>query len=160
MSENILSTAEFLKHWQGHRQLTRQVIEAFPDDQLFKYHAPEMRNFGELANEIHEITEYTVNGILTNEWPEPDPEHADSFGGLNDKTALVAAWDALSERMEKEFLSVPAARFAENRKLFWGEKNVLGWALYALDNEVHHRAQGYVYLRELGITPPEFFARP
>jgi uncharacterized damage-inducible protein DinB len=31
--------------------------------------------------------------------------------------------------------------------------------LYLVDNEVHHRAQGYVYLRSLGIEPPMFWDR-
>jgi uncharacterized damage-inducible protein DinB len=30
---------------------------------------------------------------------------------------------------------------------------------YAIDNEVHHRGQGYVYLRSLGIEPPAFYDR-
>jgi uncharacterized damage-inducible protein DinB len=28
-----------------------------------------------------------------------------------------------------------------------------------IDNEVHHRAQGYVYLRALGLEPPHFWER-
>ena len=28
-----------------------------------------------------------------------------------------------------------------------------------VDNEIHHRGQGYVYLRELGIEPPPFWER-
>lgn len=31
--------------------------------------------------------------------------------------------------------------------------------LYAIDNEIHHRGQGYVYLRALGIEPPGFYER-
>jgi uncharacterized damage-inducible protein DinB len=31
--------------------------------------------------------------------------------------------------------------------------------LYLIDNEVHHRGQGYVYLRMLGIEPPAFYER-
>ena len=31
--------------------------------------------------------------------------------------------------------------------------------LYAVDNEIHHRAQGYVYLRSLSIEPPAFYDR-
>ena len=31
--------------------------------------------------------------------------------------------------------------------------------LYAIDNEIHHRGQGYVYLRALGIAPPPFYER-
>jgi uncharacterized damage-inducible protein DinB len=30
---------------------------------------------------------------------------------------------------------------------------------YIIDNEVHHRGQGYVYLRALGIEPPPFYDR-
>jgi uncharacterized damage-inducible protein DinB len=30
---------------------------------------------------------------------------------------------------------------------------------YAIDNETHHRGQGYVYLRSLGVEPPQFYAR-
>jgi uncharacterized damage-inducible protein DinB len=28
-----------------------------------------------------------------------------------------------------------------------------------IDNEIHHRGQGYVYLRALGIEPPPFCER-
>ncbi|RYD85889.1 MAG: damage-inducible protein DinB, partial [Sphingobacteriales bacterium] len=31
--------------------------------------------------------------------------------------------------------------------------------LYFIDNEIHHRGQGYVYLRALGIEPPFFWER-
>jgi hypothetical protein len=31
----FLTPAALLEHWQGHRRLTRRVIVAFPDDQLF-----------------------------------------------------------------------------------------------------------------------------
>jgi hypothetical protein len=31
--------------------------------------------------------------------------------------------------------------------------------LYVIDNEVHHRAQGFVYLRALGVEPPPFYDR-
>nr|WP_244977060.1 DinB family protein [Deinococcus humi] len=28
-----------------------------------------------------------------------------------------------------------------------------------MENEIHHRGQGYVYFRALGIMPPDFRAR-
>jgi uncharacterized damage-inducible protein DinB len=31
--------------------------------------------------------------------------------------------------------------------------------LYAIDNEIHHRGRGYVYLRALGIEPPPLYER-
>ena len=36
---------------------------------------------------------------------------------------------------------------------------IYGLLLYWIDNEIHHRGQGYVYLRALGIEPPAFWER-
>ena len=41
----IISTKELLEHWQGHRRLTRRVIEIFPEDKLFTYSIGGMRPF-------------------------------------------------------------------------------------------------------------------
>ena len=53
-----------------------------------------------------------------------------------------------------------AHRFAEVDKAFgqW-ENSGINTILYGIDNEIHHRGQGYVYLRALGIDPPPFWER-
>jgi hypothetical protein len=48
----VLIPADFLAQWQGHRRVTRRVIEAFPEDQLFTFSMGGMRTFGELAKEM------------------------------------------------------------------------------------------------------------
>ena len=57
-------------------------------------------------------------------------------------------------------LSRPPQRFSEVDKAF-GQWKAPGFATiqYAIDNEIHHRGQGYVYLRALGIEPPPFRER-
>lgn len=152
----LVSPQEFLAHWQGHRALTRRVIEAFPEDHLFTFTAaPPMRPFGEMAWEIHQVSELTLNGLLTGAWPEPDWRE----GVSQDRAELLTAWDALSERLQREFPEVELASFPQTHKLPWGQ--MTGWAaaIYTIDNEIHHRGQGYVYLRALGIEPPAFYER-
>ena len=41
---------DLLKNWQGHRRLTRRVIEAFPEDKLFEFSIGGMRPFSELPS--------------------------------------------------------------------------------------------------------------
>lgn len=151
----LVSPQDFLTHWQGHRRLTRRVIEAFPADQLFSFSVGAMRPFGVMAWEIHQVSELTLNGLLTGEWPEPDWRE----GVSPDRTELLRAWDALSERLERKFLKVDPAFFPQSHRLPWGE--MTGWAaaIYTIDNEIHHRGQGYVYLRALGLEPPPFWER-
>ncbi|RJF69120.1 damage-inducible protein DinB [Deinococcus cavernae] len=152
----IVTPSTFLSHWQGHRALTRRVIEAFPEDNLFTYTAaPPMRPFGTMAWEIHQVSELTLNGLLTGEWTEPDWRE----GTSTDRARLLREWDALSARLEAEFPNVDLNFFEQTHRLPWGEMS--GWAatIYTIDNEIHHRGQGYVYLRALGIEPPAFYER-
>ncbi|MFB9994785.1 DinB family protein [Deinococcus oregonensis] len=151
----LLSLADFVAHWQGHRALTRRVIEAFPEDPLLTFTAaPPMRPFVLLANEIHLVSEMTLEGLSGGGWTEPD-----WTAGFRSKAELLKAWDALSGRIAAEAPMADPAFFARTHLLPWGE--MTGWvaAIYTIDNEIHHRAQGYVYLRALGIQPPAFYER-
>ena len=47
-----LTSDVLLAHWQDHRRLTRRVIEAFPERELFEFCVGGMRPFGELALEV------------------------------------------------------------------------------------------------------------
>jgi len=57
-----------LAHWQGHRSLTRRVIDAFPADQLYTFSLGGMRTFGEMANELLAIAGPMLPGLLTGEY--------------------------------------------------------------------------------------------
>ena len=52
LSESITAPGIFtpealLEHWQGHRRVTRRMIEAFPEDKLFTYSIGAMRPFSD-----------------------------------------------------------------------------------------------------------------
>ena len=153
-SATVISPEAFLEHWQGHRRLTRRVIEAFPDDQLFTFSIGGMRPFGALALEMLTMAEPMVRGTVTNEW--------ESSGGRDPlpKAELLARWDRSTEQIDALWPRIPAERFQETITAFGQYKGrVHDLLLYVIDNEIHHRGQGYVYLRALGIEPPPFYER-
>ncbi|GAA0506245.1 DinB family protein [Deinococcus depolymerans] len=149
-----LSIPDFITHWQGHRVLTRRVIEAFPEDQLFSFCLGGLRPFGAQATEIHLVDAMTVTALRGGGWPEPD-----WTTGPTDRASLLTAWDAVSADLADHGPHTDPAFFTQLHALPWGE--MPGWvaAIYAVDNGLHHRAQGYVYLRALGIEPPAFYER-
>lgn len=150
-----MTLTQLQEHWLGHRRLTRRVIEAFPEDQLFSYSGGGMRPFGQMVWEVIDVTGYALHGLMTDEWPDPVLASAPP----QDRQVLLAAWDDLSERLEIGLPTVPARRYGERKNLFWGPMTGFQLAIYQIDNEVHHRGQGYVYLRQLGIEPPPFWVR-
>ncbi|PTA68767.1 DinB family protein [Deinococcus arcticus] len=149
-----LSISDFVSHWQGHRALTRRVIAAFPEEALFTFSVGGMRPFGVQATEIHLLSAMTVQAMDTGQWPEPD-----WAAGPATQAELLREWDALDERLSQVGAGTDPAFFSALHTLPWG--NMPGWVatIYAVDNEIHHRAQGYVYLRALGVEPPAFYER-
>lgn len=155
--ENIILTLEeLLNHWQGHRKLTRRVIEAFPEDKLFEYSIGGMRPFSELALEMIQMTGNGIQGVVTKKWKyfeenKPNPKNKEEF---------LRIWDEVTELINKRWSEISTSRFQEVDVAFGKyEGKVYSTIFYFIDNEIHHRGQGYVYLRSLGIEPPAFWNR-
>lgn len=148
---NAVSSDALLAHWQGHRRLTRRVIEAFPDDKLFTYSIGGMRPFGAMALEIITMGPPMVRGAVNGDWTtsrdrSPKP-----------KAEILAMWDQATKEIDELWKQVPPGRFDETIKAFGlYEDRTSTLIMYVIDNEIHHRGEGYVYLRSLGIEPPQF----
>lgn len=147
----VVTPEQLLEHWQGHRRLTRRVIEAFPEDQLFSFTVGSMRPFGAMALEMLSMAAPTLKGVVTEEW--------DSSGDRDalPKEELLRRWDESTEEINTLWPQIPPERFQETMTAFgqW-TMPVYDLFFYLIDNEIHHRGQGYVYLRALDIEPPFF----
>ena len=154
MSLPFIKPNALLVHWQGHRRLTRRVIDAFPDEQLFSFSVGGMRPFGVLALEMITMAAPMLRGAVSGEWNAPvnrDPRP---------KQELLRLWDEGTEQIDTLWAQIPPPRFQETLTALGQYPGVLHDLIpYVVDNEIHHRGQGYVYLRALGIEPPAFYDR-
>lgn len=159
MSDNegvkVLTSQGMLDNLLGNRRLTRRVIEAFPEEELFGFSLGEMRPFAELVRELLAMGAPMVEGVASGEWSDfPQIELPDT------KAELLAAWDADTERIKAAWPSITRERFEAVEKAFGVFESSGFFSLrYSVENEIHHRAQGYVYLRALDIEPPAFYDR-
>ena len=150
----IMTSQQFLESWQGHRALTRRVIDAFSEEQLFNHSVGGMRPFSALAMEFIGMAVPTLNGVITGKWDQYSEAKATT------KAELLKQWDDATEKINALWPTIPEGRFQEVDTAF-GQWKMPIWdlLLYIRDNEIHHRGQGYVYLRSLGIEPPHFWER-
>ena len=153
-SASVMTSQQLLDSWQGHRVLTRRVIDAFPEDKLFTYSIGGMRPFSALAMEFIGMAVPTLNGVITGKWAQYAEAKATT------KAELLHKWDDGTAEINVLWPKIPAARFQEVDTAFGQWKMpIYDLLLYIRDNEIHHRGQGYVYLRSLGIEPPPFWER-
>lgn len=160
-ASTVISPADLLQHWQGHRNLTRRVIEAFPEDKLFNYSIGGMRPFAQLAIETLGMGVPSINGVINRTWEKfEDIEITKKENQPTTKQALLDAWDKTTEEMNTLWPKIDASRFQDVEVAFGLWEGPVYWLFfYNIDNEIHHRGQGYVYLRSLGIEPPPFWER-
>ena len=151
---SFITPDALLLHWQAHRRLTRRVIDAFPDDKLFTFSVGGMRTFGELAMEIVTMGAPMLRGLTGGEWDNSRDR------APRPKKDILRMWDEATTQIDALWKKLPADGFSETATAFSQFTAPMhNLILYVIDNEIHHRGQGYVYLRALGIEPPPFYER-
>lgn len=150
----IINKDQLLTHWLGHRKVTRRTLEAFPEKELFEFSIGGMRTFAQLMKEMLAMDSTTARGLATDTWEALDEEKEE----LTTKAELLASWDKSTEEIQKYWKDIMMEEFQKKIKAF-GQYDGTGYSIlfYIIDNEIHHRGQGFVYLRALGITPPNFW---
>ena len=156
---DLLTPESLLEMLEGNRRLTVRVVEAFPEEQLFSFKPAEpLRPFADMVKEILDIEDGYVRGIATGEWVFDEQRNA----GITTKKALLEACAEVRQRTRELWPKVTAERLlTQEVDGFFGNEpqSNLSRLIYALENEIHHRGQGYIYLRILGIEPPPFYVR-
>lgn len=151
----VITSQQWLDMWLGHRKVTRRTIDAFPEDKLYNYSIGGMRPFAELAMETINIIFPGMDGLTTGKW--------ESFGTEKPpktKAELLQLFDKATSYIKELWPKISADHFQDIDKAFGMYDAPVYWHIfYFIDNEVHHRGQGYVYLRSLGIEPPPFWER-
>jgi len=152
----FMSKDQLLNHWQGHRNLTRRVINAFPEKDLLEFSIGGMRPFSKLSAEMINIASPSLKSFVKN---IVEDYHEDGYDPKT-KQELLDRWDEETVLIHDYFQELSEERLQESFNLFGSyEAPIYQNILYFIDNEIHHRAQGYVYLRALGIEPPFFYER-
>ena len=152
----VITPSQLLEHWQGHRRLTRKIIEAFPEKELFNHTIGGMRPFSEMVSELLAIAVPGLKEIVGGNTTAF--EEKIDFG--NKKSKILELWDEATVEIDALWPQIAPERFQEYIKLFGQyEGTVQSSLFYFIDNEIHHRGQGYVYLRSLGVEPPFFYDR-
>jgi uncharacterized damage-inducible protein DinB len=155
-TEAVITGEELLNHWQGHRRLTRRVIEAFPEEDFFTFSIGGMRPLSGLVSELLAIAGPGLREMAENKTEALNEQLKEATS----KESFLKLWDAATADIDRYWALIPEERF-HDKVMTFGQYEGTVWSsiFYFIDNEIHHRAQATVYLRALGIEPPFFWER-
>lgn len=151
--KELLTPEALLTNLKDVRALTRNVIEAFPEKELFEFSVANLRPFSQMVEEFLMITNY----IFTETLHEKHTPFYTEGQFPTTKAEVLALWDRATEIIDREWTKV--GDYTQSLTIYQMTFSFAQWILYFIENESHHRGQGYTYLRALGIEPPFFWAR-
>ena len=151
--KELLTPEALLTNLKDVRALTRNVIEAFPEKELFEFSVANLRPFSAMVEEFLMITNY----IFTETLHEKHTPFYTEGQFPTTKAEVLALWDKVTEILDREWKEV--GDYTQSLTIYQMTFSFAQWILYFIENESHHRGQGYTYLRALGIEPPFFWAR-
>ncbi|OZA55764.1 MAG: hypothetical protein B7X75_07050, partial [Sphingobacteriales bacterium 39-40-5] len=130
----VINPSELLDHWQGHRGLTRRVIEAFPEKEFFEYSIGGMRPAAQLIQEIMDVSTGGIREMAGGEAGEI-AGHTVKATSIADTLAI---WDENTAELFENLAKIPADKF-HDRILSFGQYEGTIWEniFYFLDNEIH-----------------------
>ena len=151
--KELLTPEALLTNFKDVRTLTRKVIEVFPEKDLFEFSIANLRPFSRMVEEFLMITNY----IFTKTLHEKHTSFYTEGQFPTTKAEILALWDKATEIIGNEWKEV--GDFTQPLTIYQMTFSFAQWILYAIENETHHRGQGYTYLRTLQIDPPYFWGR-
>ena len=151
--KELLTPEALLTNLKDVRALTRNVIEAFLEKELFEFSVANLRPFSQMVEEFLMITNY----IFTETLHEKHTTFYTEGQFPTTKAEVLALWDRATEILDREWKEV--GNYTQSLTIYQMTFSFAQWILYAIENESHHRGQGYTYLRALNIEPPFFWAR-
>ena len=110
---SVLTSEALLKNWQGHRRLTRRVIQAFPEDKLFNSSIGGMRPFSEMAWEFIRMAVPIVDGVDYRQVGGVQRHEA------HDQKRIPAPLGRADRRIEREIPQDPATPVQRSRQGLW-----------------------------------------
>ena len=133
------------------RKLTIRVFDLFPHDQFNFRPVEPVRSVAEQFDHILIVELFARIGILTGIWD------LNPFKGERDLRR-----DTLREKLYNEnkktlglFRMLPEGQFIKIYHTPFGAISGEALIYETIDEEIHHRGNLYVYLRILGIEPPQ-----
>lgn len=145
--------AQLVKDWQRSKEYTQEYLNAMPADKYGFKAQDSVRSFAQQMLHLASGTIGLVSGGTGQERIFPN-YNLEKSATAQSKDSVVyyvnASYDFAIEGIKK----MNPASFEEKVKRGNFDETKLAWVMKAFEHQAHHRGQTTIYIRLLGIKPP------
>lgn len=149
---------DLIEHLNRYRAITLQVFDLVDEGDLEWRPSPSRYSLGQQLLHIAQAEDRVGHGLFEGDWsfdrvrfpPELPPAEEIRAFFERVRSYTMQRLEGIEREDLGEVVEIPDSSVEQSlRSLLW----------FILEHELHHRGQIWVYLREMGYTPP-FYAAP
>ena len=144
--------AQILKDWQRAKAYTQEYLDAMPADKYSFKAQDSIRNF---AQQMLHLAQANVN-LITNATGQQKlwNRRLETAVSAQSKDSVVYFVNASYDFVLEGIKNLDVTKLDEKVKAGTLEETRLAWLLKAFEHQTHHRGQTTIYIRLVGIKPP------
>jgi uncharacterized damage-inducible protein DinB len=151
-NENLKTQA--VADWERAKIYTKEYLDAMPEKGMSFKPTPEVRSFAEQMLHLSQGNiGLSANG--TGEKPIYDGKNLEKMEELKTKEALTKTVMESYDFVINSIKKMDQAKLGNMVKMESFSISQLAWLNKAFEHQTHHRGQCTVYLRLMGVTPPQ-----
>lgn len=146
------SVLDTYPYWERVRKTISQAAALIPKGKLEWRPVKGMYSFGDLLRHMVDTEEFWIQGVLRGKGGSPDRTRKD----YPTVAKIFKDWERIHQKTLAALSKMSATALDRKVKIEQNGKVPVSWLLWhVIEHEVHHRAQIIVYLRLLGLEPPQ-----
>jgi uncharacterized damage-inducible protein DinB len=150
--------AVFFGHFDDIHKIARETVSRIPPHKLDFRPTDDMMSARELAFHMFAQEKVLLNGCRKGTIEEKDFADVDSeIAEMDTPADLVAYGEKIHAATNDWATSASDEEYGRTVKTFFGDTTPFMLISGSMEHVIHHRGQLYVYLRILGVEPPDVF---
>jgi uncharacterized damage-inducible protein DinB len=145
---------QMVKDWQRAKKYTDAYLATMPGDKYSFKAVDSIRSFAQQMLHLASVNSLFM-GTITGQPPVFGQRNLEESPTAASSDSVKYYVDASYDFAIKSLQNMDASKLGEKTKVFGMEDTRYAFALKAFEHQTHHRGQTTIYIRLLGIRPPQ-----
>lgn len=144
-----------VKEWERAKGYTNEYLNAMPADKYSFKAVDSIRSFAQQMLHLAGANFFLMMNATDQKLPFAGNPNLENSPGAQKKDSVVYYVNASYDYCIAAVKNIDMNTWAEKKKIFGFETTRFGLAIKAFEHQTHHRGQTTIYIRLLGIKPPQ-----
>ncbi len=146
---------QLIKEWERAKSYTSDYLNAMPADKYGFKAVDSIRSFAQQMLHLSQGNVFLMNNATDQATPAPFKSDLEHSATAQSKDSVVYYVNTSYDYCISAIKATDVSKWGEKKKVFGMEPTRFSLIIKTFEHQTHHRGQATIYIRLLGIRPPQ-----